>query len=372
MAAPGATAATIEEKIIQSKTTSEASQSPRTKHRSRLSMHFLPPAMFNKTPTSRPPTITSTATSRKLRKTRSILDMSSIGEGDIPAGMAGPTFSVTGRGHSQSVTTVDIPRHTTTFNVIPPGHKKDIFAEMMDWHTPSISSQFSTFSFFTWADAKWSRSSYCASSIWTRHFIQFSFLETHCWSFTCSSPPLGNVTGYLGVFQGNPHPYPWKPAPAARGAGFCRYWCWPYSLSHVTMMSLACHRVTFKLNALQPTITMTQQHDSDNNNHGGHGGRIHDANNDNKTVSTTRQCPQQDISCSYFRASFAGPWQVIYGQSVTFNLVEVSCWIFFHFFTFFFSIADLVICSATLSVYLLPLTAFAISQFHCVHHPSRH
>ena len=110
-------------------------------------MHFLPPAMFNKTPTSRPPTVTSTATSRKLRKTRSIPDMSSNGEGDIPAAMAGPTFSVTGRGHSQSVTAVDIPRHTTLFNVIPPSHKKDIFAEVMDWRTPSISSQFSAFSF---------------------------------------------------------------------------------------------------------------------------------------------------------------------------------------------------------------------------------
>ena len=148
-AAPGATAATVEEKIIQSKTTSEASQSPRAKRRSRLSMHFLPPAMFNKTPTSRPPTVTSTSTSKKLRKTRSIPDMSSNGEGDIPAGIAGPTFSVTGRGHSQSVTAVDLPRHTTTFSVIPPVRKKDIFAEVMEWHIPSpnISSQFSAFSF---------------------------------------------------------------------------------------------------------------------------------------------------------------------------------------------------------------------------------
>lgn len=74
--------------------------------------------------------------------------MSSNGEGDIPVGMAGPTFSVTGRGHSQSVTAVDIPRHTTTFNhILPPVRKKDIFAEVMDWHTPSPSSQFLTFSF---------------------------------------------------------------------------------------------------------------------------------------------------------------------------------------------------------------------------------
>ena len=34
---------------------------------------------------------------------------------------------------------------------------------------------------------------------------------------------LGNGVGYPGVFQGNPHPYPWKPAPAATGAGFDGY-----------------------------------------------------------------------------------------------------------------------------------------------------
>ena len=146
-AAPGATAAAVEEKIIQSTIPSEASQSPRTKRRSRLSMHFLPPAMFNKTnapSASRPPTATSSSTSRKLRKTRSIPDMSSTGEGDIQGGTAGPTFSVTGRAHSQSVTAVDHTT-TTTFSVV---RKKDFFAEVMDWHAPSstISSQFSTYS----------------------------------------------------------------------------------------------------------------------------------------------------------------------------------------------------------------------------------
>ena len=42
-----------------------------------------------------------------------------------------------------------------------------------------------------------------------------------CWS--CILCLLGNVTGYPGVFQGNPHPYPSKPAPASTGAGFHRY-----------------------------------------------------------------------------------------------------------------------------------------------------
>ena len=33
-------------------------------------------------------------------------------------------------------------------------------------------------------------------------------------------PVLGNVTGYPGVFQSNPHPYPSKPVPASMGTGF--------------------------------------------------------------------------------------------------------------------------------------------------------
>ena len=33
---------------------------------------------------------------------------------------------------------------------------------------------------------------------------------------------LGNAVGNPGVFQGNPHPYPWKPAPSLKGVGFPR------------------------------------------------------------------------------------------------------------------------------------------------------
>lgn len=74
--------------------------------------------------------------------------MSSTGEGEMPTGMLGSTFVVTGRAHSQSVTAVDIPRHKVTFNVMPPGRNTDIFTEVMGWHTPSlaISSQVSTHS----------------------------------------------------------------------------------------------------------------------------------------------------------------------------------------------------------------------------------
>jgi hypothetical protein len=39
------------------------------------------------------------------------------------------------------------------------------------------------------------------------------------------SMSLGIVTGNPGVFLGNPHPYPWKPAPAAKGVGFYGYGC---------------------------------------------------------------------------------------------------------------------------------------------------
>ncbi|KAF8800290.1 hypothetical protein BYT27DRAFT_7118167 [Phlegmacium glaucopus] len=33
---------------------------------------------------------------------------------------------------------------------------------------------------------------------------------------------VGNVTGYPGVFQGNPHPHPSKPVPTSMGAGFAK------------------------------------------------------------------------------------------------------------------------------------------------------
>ncbi|KAF8809270.1 hypothetical protein BYT27DRAFT_7094862, partial [Phlegmacium glaucopus] len=36
---------------------------------------------------------------------------------------------------------------------------------------------------------------------------------------------LGNVMGYPGVFQGNPHLHPSKPIPTSTGAGFDRHRC---------------------------------------------------------------------------------------------------------------------------------------------------
>lgn len=150
VSAPAAAAADVEDRITHSKTPSETS-SPQTKRRSRLSMHFLPPAMFTKSNvalTSRPPTASSSApsTSKKLRKTRSIPDMFGT---DVVVTTA-PTFSVTGRGHSQSVTAMDIPRQRVTFDTVARERRIDFFGELMEWFTPSssASSNFSTHSLF--------------------------------------------------------------------------------------------------------------------------------------------------------------------------------------------------------------------------------
>lgn len=61
-----------------------------------------------------------------------------------------PTFSVTGRGHSQSVTAMDIPRPRVTFDAVARERRIDFFGELMEWFTPSssASSNFSTHSLF--------------------------------------------------------------------------------------------------------------------------------------------------------------------------------------------------------------------------------
>jgi hypothetical protein len=42
----------------------------------------------------------------------------------------------------------------------------------------------------------------------------------------CQLWPIENVMGYSGVFQGNPHLWPWKPMPAATGTGFNGHRAW--------------------------------------------------------------------------------------------------------------------------------------------------
>ena len=105
-------------------------------------MHFLPPVFAKNTvppPPVRPPTATSTTStlvSKKLRKTRSIPDMPS----SEPVITTTPTFSATGRGHSQSVTAMDNPRPSVSFNPYPAARPVDAFAELMDWFNPAVSS----------------------------------------------------------------------------------------------------------------------------------------------------------------------------------------------------------------------------------------
>ena len=43
-----------------------------------------------------------------------------------------------------------------------------------------------------------------------------------------TTPPVGNVTGYPGVFQSNPCLYLSKPVPASMSTGFHRYGSWVY------------------------------------------------------------------------------------------------------------------------------------------------
>jgi len=56
---------------------------------------------------------------------------------------------------------------------------------------------------------------YAAAKSLIRHSLIARLLH-----ITMYASELGNVTGYPGVFQSNPRPYPSKPAPASTGAGF--------------------------------------------------------------------------------------------------------------------------------------------------------
>ncbi|KAJ8519267.1 hypothetical protein ONZ45_g3746 [Pleurotus djamor] len=103
---------------------------PRSKRRSRMSVHTFLPKLSGGTPPSRPQTATS---SRKLRKTRSIPDL----YGTTSSDTNGASTS-TGRAHSQSVTAADMPRPSSFAESIP--YRGDIFAETMQWPLPSLSS----------------------------------------------------------------------------------------------------------------------------------------------------------------------------------------------------------------------------------------
>ncbi|KAG5651310.1 hypothetical protein H0H81_009111 [Sphagnurus paluster] len=135
LSAPAANAAEIEERITQSSTPSEPSNSPRNKRRSRMSVHAFP-AMFKNGSVSSGSR--SQALPRKLRKTRSIPDMVSSTNDTSSPTTAG---SATGRVHSRSVTGADVSPFSTVVRNPNPG---DIFGEVMDWGPPSTPASFSS------------------------------------------------------------------------------------------------------------------------------------------------------------------------------------------------------------------------------------
>ena len=138
--APAASAADFEERMTHAKATSDSSHSPRSKRRSRLSMHFLPPVFKTPVPSYPPPGRAKVAsmTAKKVhKKTGSTPDLvGAAGDVDQP----GPTFAVTGRGHSQSVTSVDMMRASLIFQA---PHRTDAFGELLDLVPSSSASTLS-------------------------------------------------------------------------------------------------------------------------------------------------------------------------------------------------------------------------------------
>lgn len=140
MSAPGASAVDAEQHILESKAESSSSGTPsRSKRRSRMSVHALPHMFKNGTWTSKPQTTSGPQPGpRKLRKTRS-----------IPEGMRQQGES-SGRSHSQSVTSADLPSFTSAgASSTSRRHRaKDLFGEVMDWAPASSTSSISTHSLF--------------------------------------------------------------------------------------------------------------------------------------------------------------------------------------------------------------------------------
>ncbi|KAF4568291.1 hypothetical protein EYR36_010301 [Pleurotus pulmonarius] len=126
LTAPGAAAAEIEERL----SSSDSLQAPRTKRRSRMSVHtFIPPTVLKLAGAAQPPR-PHTSSGRKLRKTRSIPDMY--------GGTSSSSNGVSARAHSQSVTAADLPRSLIIDTSSPHG---DIFSTLMGWSLPSTSTE---------------------------------------------------------------------------------------------------------------------------------------------------------------------------------------------------------------------------------------
>lgn len=144
LGAPAASAVEVEERSVSTRS-SEPSTSPKAKRRSRMSMHtFLPQSMFKNgltSPGKQAMLISQSIGPRKLRKTRSIPDLvSSPSSNDAFSSVTSPRHhgtisSLTGRGHSHSVTGADV----APFSTITPAQTKrkgDLFAQVMNWPAP--------------------------------------------------------------------------------------------------------------------------------------------------------------------------------------------------------------------------------------------
>ncbi|KAG6828020.1 hypothetical protein H0H92_009646 [Tricholoma furcatifolium] len=116
---------------------SEPSTSPRAKRRSRISAHNIPAiSIFNKNGSSSKVHTTQPSAPRKLRKTRSIPDMSA---NDAPTTQGPPAL---GRLHSRSVTAADVSPFST---VVRNSNTIDLFGQLMEWHPlPSTSGSVSS------------------------------------------------------------------------------------------------------------------------------------------------------------------------------------------------------------------------------------
>ncbi|KAF9450741.1 ras GEF [Macrolepiota fuliginosa MF-IS2] len=137
--APAASARSMEDPASSRNTISKAStdsHSPNQKRRSLMSMHFLP-AFKNGSVSSRPyTTVTQGSGSRRMRKTRSIPDLTEFGEG---LHRPQPKINTSGRTHSQSVTSVDAPRYLQNIQTnYPLPRRGDIFGQVMDWCDPLV------------------------------------------------------------------------------------------------------------------------------------------------------------------------------------------------------------------------------------------
>ncbi|KAJ7222399.1 hypothetical protein GGX14DRAFT_663607 [Mycena pura] len=126
---PASTAVDAEERVSQQLSQPSTPGEPRARspRRSRVSV-----GIFSKTTSIRPPA--AGAGPRKLRKTRSFSEMAPMN--------SSLSARPTGRGHSQSVTSVDLPSASTADSA---PRALDLFADVMGW-LPSTTSTSSSFS----------------------------------------------------------------------------------------------------------------------------------------------------------------------------------------------------------------------------------